>query len=45
MVYSTCTDTNGPSTNIYARPDGITDERGCVRNDAAGSWVQRRQRA
>jgi hypothetical protein len=27
MVYSTCTDTNGPSSNIYARPDGVTDER------------------
>ena len=27
MVYSTCTDTNGPSNNIYVRPDGIVDER------------------
>ena len=27
MVYSTCTDTNGPSSNIYARPDGVLDER------------------
>ena len=27
MVYSTCTDTNGPSSNVYARPDGIVDER------------------
>jgi hypothetical protein len=27
MVYSTCTDTNGPSTNIFARPDGVVDER------------------
>ena len=27
MVYSTCTDTNGPSSNIYARSDGIVDER------------------
>ena len=27
MVFSTCTDTNGPSSNIYARPDGIVDER------------------
>lgn len=27
MVYSTCTDTNGPSTNVYVRPDGVTDER------------------
>jgi hypothetical protein len=26
-VYSTCTDTNGPSSNIFARPDGIVDER------------------
>jgi hypothetical protein len=35
MVYSTCTDTNGPSTNVYARPDGIVDER--VPGDA-GYW-------
>lgn len=35
MVYSTCTDTNGPSSNIYARPDGIVDER--VPGDA-GYW-------
>jgi len=27
MVYSTCTDTNGPSSNIHARPDGVVDER------------------
>ncbi len=27
MVYSTCTDTNGPSNNIYVRSDGIVDER------------------
>ena len=27
MVYSTCTDTNGPSSNIYARPDGVTTRR------------------
>jgi hypothetical protein len=27
MVYSTCTDTNGPSSNIHVRPDGIVDER------------------
>jgi hypothetical protein len=27
MVFSTCTDTNGPSSNIFVRPDGITDER------------------
>lgn len=27
MVYSTCTDTNGPSSNVYVRPDGVTDER------------------
>ena len=26
-VYSTCTDTNGPSSNIFVRPDGIVDER------------------
>jgi hypothetical protein len=26
-VFSTCTDTNGPSSNIFARPDGIVDER------------------
>jgi hypothetical protein len=35
MVFSTCTDTNGPSSNIYARPDGIVDER--VPGDA-GYW-------
>ncbi|MGH9254108.1 MAG: hypothetical protein ACRD3C_06010 [Vicinamibacterales bacterium] len=35
MVYSTCTDTNGPSSNIYARPNGIVDER--VPGDA-GYW-------
>jgi hypothetical protein len=35
MVYSTCTDTNGPSSNIFVRPDGITDER--VPGDA-GYW-------
>jgi hypothetical protein len=27
MVYSTCTDTNGPSSNIYVQPDGTIDER------------------
>ena len=27
MVASTCTDTNGHSSNIYARPDGVVDER------------------
>ena len=27
MVYSTCTDTNGPSSKVYVRPDGILDER------------------
>jgi hypothetical protein len=27
MVYSTCTDTNGPSSNVFVRPDGILDER------------------
>ena len=26
-VYSTCTDTNGPSSNVFVRPDGILDER------------------
>ena len=35
MVYSTCTDTNGPSTNIFARADGVTDEK--VPGDA-GYW-------
>jgi hypothetical protein len=35
MVFSTCTDTNGPSSNIFARPDGIVDER--VPGDA-GYW-------
>lgn len=35
MVFSTCTDTNGPSSNIYARPDGVVDER--VPGDA-GYW-------
>ena len=27
MVFSTCTDTNGPSSNIFVRPDGVVDER------------------
>lgn len=27
MIFSTCTDTNGPSSNIFVRPDGIVDER------------------
>jgi hypothetical protein len=27
MVYSTCTDTNGPSSKVYVRPDGVVDER------------------
>ena len=27
MVYSTCTDTNGPSSNIHVRADGVVDER------------------
>ncbi|NOT27686.1 MAG: hypothetical protein HOP16_16490 [Acidobacteria bacterium] len=27
MVFSTCTDTNGTSSNIYAGPDGIVNER------------------
>ena len=35
MVFSTCTDTNGPSSNIFVRPDGIVDER--VEGDA-GYW-------
>jgi hypothetical protein len=26
-VFSTCTDTNGPSSNIFVRPDGVVDER------------------
>src|SRR5687768_2390243 len=34
-VYSTCTDTNGPSSNIFARPDGVLDES--VKGDA-GYW-------
>jgi hypothetical protein len=36
-VYSTCTDTNGPSSNIFVRPDGITDEK--VKGDP-GYWDQ-----
>jgi hypothetical protein len=36
-VYSTCTDTNGTSGNIFVRPDGITDEK--VAGDA-GYWDQ-----
>ena len=35
MVFSTCTDTNGPSSNIFVRPDGIVDEK--VEGDA-GYW-------
>jgi hypothetical protein len=27
MVFSTCTDTNGPASNIFVRPDGTVDER------------------
>jgi hypothetical protein len=28
MIYSTCTDTNGPSPKVFARPDdGRIDER------------------
>jgi hypothetical protein len=27
MVFSTCTDTNGPSSNIHAGPDGVVNER------------------
>jgi hypothetical protein len=26
-VYSTCTDTNGPSSNVFVRDDGVLDER------------------
>lgn len=26
-VYNSCTDTNGPSSNIFVRPDGVLDER------------------
>jgi hypothetical protein len=26
-VYSTCTDTNGPSSNVFVREDGVLDER------------------
>ncbi len=33
MVFSTCTDTNGPSSNIYAGPDGIVNER--IKGDPA----------
>jgi hypothetical protein len=36
-AYSTCTDTNGPSSNIFVRPDGITDEK--VQGDP-GYWDQ-----
>ena len=35
MIFSTCTDTNGPSSNIFVRPDGVVDER--VPGDA-GYW-------
>ena len=34
-VFSTCTDTNGPSANIYAGAGGITNER--VKGDP-GYW-------
>jgi hypothetical protein len=34
-VFSTCTDTNGPSTNIFTGPDGITNEK--VKGDS-GYW-------
>lgn len=27
MLYSTCTDTNGPSNKVFVRPDGAIDER------------------
>jgi len=36
-AYSTCTDTNGPSSNIFVRPDGVTDEK--VQGDP-GYWNQ-----
>jgi hypothetical protein len=26
-VYNSCTDTNGPSSNVFMRPDGVLDER------------------
>jgi hypothetical protein len=26
-VYNTCTDTNGPSSNLFSTPDGVLDER------------------
>ena len=35
LVYGTCTDTNGPSSNIFVRPNGVTDEK--VKGDP-GYW-------
>jgi hypothetical protein len=34
-VYSTCSDTNGPSSNIFTGPDGVTNEK--VKGDP-GYW-------
>jgi hypothetical protein len=34
-VFSTCSDTNGPSTNIFTGPDGVTNEK--VKGDP-GYW-------
>ena len=34
-IFSTCSDTNGPSSNIFVRPDGVTDEK--VQGDP-GYW-------
>lgn len=34
-VFSTCSDTNGPSSNIFTGPDGVTNEK--VKGDA-GYW-------
>ena len=34
-IFGTCTDTNGPSANIFKRPDGIVDEK--VKGDP-GYW-------
>ena len=31
-VYSTCSDTNGPSSNIFTGPDGVTNEKVKVKN-------------
>jgi hypothetical protein len=34
-VFSTCSDTNGPSSNIFTGPDGLTNEK--VKGDP-GYW-------